>query len=187
MRDHETRERLYERLQKFRDADKDLYFFKWTLADADGHIVADDPQEKDLWDQGQSWAWRDWFSGGGHKFQHEGKSYPAHEGVYVSQPYVGAGVGGNGQPDPVIITISAPLKDPDDPAKTVGLLAGTMDVKDLYQWVLAAGFDDRYGFPVLVNDRRHVLAHRDRDAVHRKIRPRTTPTRNLWRAIYSAT
>ena len=172
VRDREPRGRLYDRLHKFREADKDLYFFKWTLADADGHIVADDPQEPELWDHNQSWAWRDWFSGGGHKFHQETRRFPPHSGVYVSQPYVGAGVDEKGEPEPVIITISAPLMDPDEPAQTVGLLAGTLHVKDLYEWVLAAGFDEKYGFPVLVNDRRHILAHRDRDAVNRKIRPR---------------
>ncbi|HVS35007.1 MAG TPA: serine/threonine protein kinase [Gemmataceae bacterium] len=172
VRDGQPRERLAARLEKFRETDQDLYFFKWTVADAAGHIVADDPQEKELWDQGQSWAWRDWFSGGGHKFHHQGEPFPAHEGVYVSQPYVGVGVDEKGRPDPVIISISAPLKDPDDPSKTVGLLAGTMHVADLYDWVLAAGFNEKYGFPVLINDRRHILAHRDREAVNRKIRPR---------------
>ncbi len=172
VRDREPRDRLRDRLVKFHDADPDHYFFKWTLADAAGHIIADEPQEPDLWDHSQSWAWRDWFSGGGHKFHRQGEAFLPHAGVYISQPYVGAGVDENGQPEPVILTISAPLKDPDDPAKTVGLLAGTFHVTDLYEWVLAAGFDARRGFPVLVNDRQQILAHQDRDAVDRKIRPR---------------
>jgi eukaryotic-like serine/threonine-protein kinase len=172
VRDGESRDRLHDRLLAFQQADKDHYFFKWTLADAEGHIIADEPQESALWDHGQKWAWRDWFSGGGHKFHREDESFPPHTGVYVSQPYVGAGVDEKGEPAPVIITISAPIQDPADPTRTVGLLAGTLHVKDLYDWLLGAGFNEEYGFPVLVNDRRCCLAHRDHDRMNQKIRPR---------------
>jgi hypothetical protein len=166
---HEPDERLHALLADFKKKNKDDYFIKWTLADADGYIIADEFPEPELWRK--SWAWRDWFSGGGHKFDRQGKYFPPVHAFHVSQPYAGKGVDENGDPEPVLVSLSAPIFDPDNPDQVLGLLVGTMHVHGLYDWLLGAGFNDPYSFPVLVNDRRQCLLHRDREKMTAKIRP----------------
>jgi hypothetical protein len=153
----ESRDQLRARLRGYKEADLEGFFFKWTLADERGFLLADVIPEDDLYEK--CWAWRDWFNGTGHKFGHEGEPFDPVRTLHISQPYVSKGVDEHGQPRPLSLSITCPVFDPADAHTVLGVLVGTMHVCALHDWLEGAGFEDTHAFPVLLNERRHCLLH----------------------------
>jgi predicted Ser/Thr protein kinase len=153
----ETREQLRARLQRYKEADQENFFFKWSLIDARGFLLADVIPEDELY--GRCWAWRDWFNGTGNKLGREEEFFDPVRSLHVSQPYVSQGVDEQGRPRPLCLSISCPVFDPDDPRAVAAVLVGTMHVHGLHDWLEGSGFDDTHAFPVLLNERRHCLLH----------------------------
>jgi serine/threonine protein kinase len=170
--DTPERQKLREWLTKFKQRDderRNHYFFKWTLADPRGHIIADEPQEKGLWDRGQTWQWRDWFSGGSHKFDQKRERFPPLGQTYLTQPYVRFGHDEKGNLHPLAISISTPVRDPQAPGKVLGLLVGTLHVSALHDWLNQVNEQQAMGLVVLFNHRGHCLLHPDGAAMVKRI------------------
>jgi hypothetical protein len=161
---------LHARLLALRREDNEDWFFKWMLADRGGRIVADEPQEPTIGSQDRRWCWRDWFNGAGHQAGRQYDWFPPVDRLHVSQPYVAPGSDEYGNPEPLTVSISAPLRDPDQPSRVVGLLVASMHAEDLHRWLQGIEFHESNGFPVLVDDRLHCLLHRDEAEVRRRIR-----------------
>jgi hypothetical protein len=149
---------LQDRLANYHEEDN-LGFFRWTLADAQGWMLADFPPESDLW--GRCWAWRDWFNGTGHKFDRQGDAFPPVRRVYVSQPYIGVGT----ETRPLMLSISCPLWDPEDKSRLIGLLVGSLYVSDLYTWLEGVKLSRANGYVVVLNERGHCLLHPCREQI----------------------
>lgn len=165
------RERLRGLLQTFKQADPHHFFFKLTLADRQGRIVADEPQEPGSWDKNQRWCWRDWFNGQGNKFGHEAGWFEPVNRSHITQPYMAQGTATSNRRDSLTISISTPLRDPDDPTRVVALLVGSVHVDDLHSWIDGAGFSDGNCFASLYNERYHCLLHHDQELVRSRIQP----------------
>lgn len=162
------RGRLHEVLLKHKQLDTDQFFTKWMLVDRQGHILADEPQQPELWDQKQRWCWRDWFNGTGDKPSRQAEWLEPINRTHISVPYLPTRAAERGRRDPLMISISTPVRDPAEPAKVVGLLVGSMYVSDLYAWLDGVEAQASAGFPVVLNDHRQCVLHRDRELVRQR-------------------
>jgi hypothetical protein len=128
-------------------------FHKWSLADRQGWMVADDPHDNpDLFKK--RWAWRDWFNGEGHKWGQADASFPPLTRTHVSGPYQSREPG-----HPAIITISCPVPDPDG-GPPVGVLVGSFHLEHLSRWLDKFGMDREKEAVVVLNHKRQYLLHR---------------------------
>jgi hypothetical protein len=131
---------------------KSLDFYKLALADRRGLIVADEPRDPSLWER--RWAWRDWYNGQGHRWGHDQELFDPVGDLHVSGPYRSREDG-----NPLIISISYPVRDPDDQALIRGVLVGSIHVEDLSHWVRGVGLDADHASVVLLNHERQFLKH----------------------------
>ncbi len=165
--------KLNEELQRFKRYDRQQYFFKWTLADPQGHIIADEIHEPEL--HGKLWAWRDWFNGTGHKFKQKDQWFPPIQHTHVSQPYVAQGIDDQAKDNPLCLSISTPVRDPEAGHRLLGLLVGTMHFADLEQLFQHIGLDVMHGDVVILDNRKNCLMHEDMEEVERRIRVEHNP------------
>jgi hypothetical protein len=157
------KDKLTEELQRFKKFDRQELFFKWTLVDPRGFLLADDLHEPELY--GKSWAWRDWFNGTGHKFGQEGQWFPPVQEAHISQPYVAHGTDERERVNPLCLSITVPIRDPEHGNKLLGLLVGTMHFASLEQLFHHIGLEVQHGDVVILNERKNCLMHKDMDAV----------------------
>jgi hypothetical protein len=129
-----------------------LHFYKLTLADSGGLIVADEPPDPALWSK--TWSWRDWYNGGGHRWGHENERFDPVTELYVSGPYRSRESG-----SPLVISVSCPVRDLDDPALIRGVLVGSIHVERLSHWFRGVGLNSDHGSIVLLNQQRRFLRH----------------------------
>ncbi len=146
-------------------ADKDkMPEFVW-VADRAGIILKIEP---DVRLPAIGFQWRDWFNGHG-DMDKEARADPIGK-TYISQPYLSTAEG-----EPMLIAISAPIHDPDDPKEIIGVLAASLRFEDLEKWV--ARLDLGHDFAVILNERGQYLSHQARADIKPKHggRPRTAP------------
>lgn len=125
----------------------------------DGQLSERDPDTLEC----TQFAWRDWFSGQGDRWDEMYLKTPRTPSEpitvpHVSDPYVSL-------PDKfMLINISVPVLNPDkreDPP--VGVLTASIKLDEINQWLLDVDMKD--GFPVLLDKRRYCLLHRDKEAI----------------------
>jgi len=114
---------LHDRLLRFKKYDRSI-FLQVDPVNPQGFILADELQEPELY--GRSWAWRDWFNGSGHKFGQEGQWFPPVNQTHISQPYVAHGIDERNQHNPLSVSITVPVRDPETKERILALLVGTM-------------------------------------------------------------
>ncbi len=78
-------------------------------------------------------------------------------------------------PNPLSMSVSVPVRDPDRPDQVLGLLVGTMhfgQVQDLFRHI---GLEGMHGDVMILNERRQCLMHRNMEEVKKRIRAHRNP------------
>ena len=137
-------------------------FFRVTVADADGRMVASasadgQPLASDA--RGRRWCWREWFNGKQHYLGRADDYFPPLEAPVVSGPYRSAEDG-----KPLIITVSCPVRDPAG-GKTVGVLVGAATVEKLSEWLQGVDLESNRGGVVVLNRKAELLLHPKREKI----------------------
>jgi serine/threonine protein kinase len=102
------------------------------------------------------YSWRDWFSGGGDRYEEADRLHPPITAPHLSDPYASS-VG----PDNVLLSFSVPIRDPGQPGgKPAGVLEAAVRLQDLSLWLRQARIG-RNGFAVLLDGRGHCVLHVD--------------------------
>ncbi len=173
---HANHAKLQMLLQRYKKYDRLKFFYKWTLVDPHGFILADEIHEPSLY--GRSWAWRDWFNGTGHKFGQEGQEFPPVEHPYISGPYVAQGIDDEKHANPLSLSITVPVtsergqptgEGPQHKGKLLGLLVATMHFQELYQVFEHIGLEVLHGDVIVLNERKQCLMHKDMEQVKRSV------------------
>jgi hypothetical protein len=139
---------------------------RWTVADAQGNILACHPHDPTI--IGKNFSWRDWFNGRGDQSDNKEDGYESAGRTHVSQPFIG-----QTRQRKLLIGVSTPIFHPaaakkdDAPREIVGVLMSTIEVARLHEWLI--GVEIEHGCIVLLNERGHCLLHED--AALEAIRP----------------
>jgi len=140
-------------LGSFHDEQAGRELFKgWVLVDARGELLAHYPPANP---SRRNFRFRDWFHGGGDRFDDPDHPFAPVHATHISQPYVG-----KLRPD-ALIAVSTPVFAPDDERRTgppIGVLMARLPLEDLYRWLSPVQIDN--GFAVLVSERSHYVRHR---------------------------
>ncbi len=135
------------------------WFDAWFLADARGRLVAYHSASGGGDEViGANFRWRDWFHGGGDRFDDRDGAFAALRRTHVSQPYLG-----KVRLEGLAIALATPVFPPGGDGEPIGVLAARFPVRSLHGWLENVRVE--HGFVVLVNERRHVLLHRDAEAI----------------------
>ncbi len=164
-----TLRRLMRRSQK-----ANLKYSQAAASDNEGHVLAIvnlDPKDGRLSERYpdalgcRQFAWRDWFSGQGDRWDEMYLETPRTPSdpitaPHISDPYVSL-------PDKyMFINISIPVRDPDKlEVRPVGVLTASIKLDDINQWLIDVKME--HGFAVLLDKRRCCLLHRDGQAIRR--------------------
>jgi hypothetical protein len=124
-------------------------FSRWTLSSSNGVTLANWPIEVN--NTGKRFAWRDWFSGRGDQLGQKNRNFAPIRKPHFSQPFIG-----QSQTPRPIVALSVPIESPNG-QKVLGVLQVSVRLEKLQEWLEKAEFNG--GFPVLVNDRFHVVQH----------------------------
>ena len=107
----------------------------------------------DLYDQ--DWSWRDYVNGEGNDHNGRGRPHAVVTQPHVSQAYRSTADGG-----PLKVDFSAPLRNPADPARVVGVVVVGLDIeKDLMRWLEGGDTAAKPTELVIVDDRNCVIRH----------------------------
>ncbi len=150
--------RLQALLERFKESDT-LAVRTWAVADRRGRIrglllegkpfTDFDPQER--------FAWRDWFSGTGDHPNARGGAFEPIANPHVSQPYIRKFTRA------FAVGLSAPVRDPADQGKVIGVLYTPVALDDVQRWLDPVKI--RGGFAVLVDRAGHCLRHREQNLI----------------------
>ena len=140
-------------LESYHDELADRKLFEgWVLVDAEGELLAHYPPANPSM---SNFRFRDWFHGGGDRFDNPRHPFTPIRATHISQPYVGK------LHRDALIAVSTPVFAPDDERRAgppIGVLMARLPLEDLYRWLSPVQIDN--GFAVLVSDRSHCLRHR---------------------------
>ena len=141
-------------LEKLRQKQLDADLFRWTVTDPSGTIIANYPADDRI--VGINYSWRDWFNGTGDKPEEKGKPHLPKARPHISQPYIGTSKGNK-----FSIGLSTAIEDEKD---LVGIVLLTVDLEEFGAW-LSGNVEVGEGFVALVNERRHLLLHKNLDKI----------------------
>jgi eukaryotic-like serine/threonine-protein kinase len=130
-------------------AGREKKFVRWCLADRDGYVPAIDPVVPF---PPNRYHWREWFNGEENKADKEGPGEPLRQPHHVSVPYLSTAADRL-----MMITISAPIPDPDGETRPVGVLMASFDPDTLRRWTETV--ETNGGAVVLLDGRGHCLLH----------------------------
>jgi hypothetical protein len=165
-------------LQEFGTGRGESLFVRWWVADRDGYILGIDPRPLTDPPVGERYQWRDWFTGDGDKPDEKDRAWPPHRRpFYISHPFLSKASG-----DRLLISVSVPVRDPDDDANVLGLLTASFDPDSLQEWVDAVQRND--GSVVLLNERGHLLLHPEKDRFKPKEKGEAPPSWLDQSAVY---
>ncbi|HJT75749.1 MAG TPA: serine/threonine protein kinase [Gemmataceae bacterium] len=129
-------------------ADQETKFVRWCLADRQGYVPAIDPFVEF---PAERYHWREWFNGEGNKADKEGAWEPLRR-LHVSAPYISTA-----KDHRRLITISAPIPDPDEAGRAVGVLMASFDPTTLKRWT--EDVETNRGAVIILDRQGHYLLH----------------------------